>query len=241
MQPLPPAACKPARKVDKTKKLIELGPGEGHQHTASVLVLHGFGDSAAGWFEPALFWAERLPHARFVLPTAPFSESMGTTSWFDLGGEGVARTFAASAELLAELLLAEEDAVGAGRVVVAGFSQGGALAYHLGLARRARRDGAPALAGVAALSTFLRREAVDEIAAGAKATHVLICHGTEDDRIPGGADGARAAAEHLRKAGVADVDLKIYHGMGHAATEEELRDILVWLHRVLPGDAASRL
>ena len=45
-----PALCKPAHVVDKETKRIELGPGEGHAHTASLLLLHGFGDNASGWY-----------------------------------------------------------------------------------------------------------------------------------------------------------------------------------------------
>lgn len=42
------ALCTPEERVNKEAKLVIVGPGEGHQHTATVLVLHGFGDTAAG-------------------------------------------------------------------------------------------------------------------------------------------------------------------------------------------------
>merc|ERR1711972_115148 len=118
-------------------------------------------------------------------------------------------TFAESVHSLEQLLQKEELAVGAGRVVVAGFSQGGALAYHLGLARPNRHVG-----GVAALSTFLRKETTEQFSHVSQTSAVLICHGTEDDRIPGGANGAKQARERLTHLGVDDVELKIYEGMG---------------------------
>eukprot|EP00446_Apocalathium_sp_SHHI-4_P040471 CAMPEP_0177345256 /NCGR_PEP_ID=MMETSP0368-20130122/28549_1 /TAXON_ID=447022 ORGANISM="Scrippsiella hangoei-like, Strain SHHI-4" /NCGR_SAMPLE_ID=MMETSP0368 /ASSEMBLY_ACC=CAM_ASM_000363 /LENGTH=245 /DNA_ID=CAMNT_0018806817 /DNA_START=1 /DNA_END=738 /DNA_ORIENTATION=- len=226
--------CEPAHQVDKAQKLIHVGPAKGRQHTATVLMLHGFGDSAAGWFEPAMFWAQRLPHVRFVLPTAPVSNTMGTTSWFDFGGGDMASTFDASVRALGALIQQEEAVVGAGCIVVAGFSQGGALAYHLGLTRAGQR-----LGGVVAMSTFLLPEVDSKFSADARETPILICHGTADDRIPGGADGARRARERLVKFGVSNVELKIYEGMGHSATDGELLDILQWLRHTLPSDASS--
>lgn len=232
--------CEPQHVVDRATKLIQVGPGKGHQHTASVIFIHGFGDNAAGWFEPAMWWAERLPHVRFVLPTAPVSRTMGATSWFDFGGGDTAGTFAASTQSLNLLLRKEEAAVGASRVVVAGFSQGGALAYHLALTRSQQP-----LGGAAALSTFLRQESIEQLSEVSKPTPILICHGTVDDRIPGGAEGARQAVNRLRQRGVEDVELKIYEGMGHSATDVELLDILHWFRRVLPdaglANPSSRL
>ena len=49
-----PALCKPEHLVDRDTKRIELGPGEGHAHTASLLLLHGFGDNASGWYVHSL-------------------------------------------------------------------------------------------------------------------------------------------------------------------------------------------
>ena len=98
-------------------------------------------------------------------------------------------------------------------MVVAGFSQGGALAYHLGLNAAGASEGSGGrLGGLVALSTFLRPQLVDPRAASAPATievsgavmstPVLICHGDADDRIPGGAAGAEQAAETLTSAGM---------------------------------------
>lgn len=221
--------------MDRPKKLIRLGPGDGHQHTASVLLLHGFGDNAAGWFEPAMWWAERLPHVRFILPTAPVSATMGTTSWFDFGGSEMEASFVESVNNLTTMLSEEEATVGSSRIVVAGFSQGGALAYHLGLTRTS----AP-LGGVVAMSTFLRGEASANVADSALSTPVLICHGTDDDRIPGGAAGAQLARDELSGLGMKHLELIIYDGMGHSACDKELHDVLRWLQRTLPEET-SRL
>jgi len=126
---------------------------------------------------------------------------------------------------------AEIQIVGAERVVVAGFSQGGALAYSLGLCNPTQR----AIGGIVALSTFWPGKKV--AATGATTTTpVLICHGTADDRIPGGVSAVQKTRDMLKTLGVADVELMLYEGLGHSASMAELNDVLRWMRRVVPGD-----
>ena len=261
------ALCMPTQVVDKPSKLIVLGPGEGHAHSATVLMLHGFGDTAAGWYSPAMYWAQRLPHVRFILPTAKVDASMGgVPSWFPFAGDNVKEGFLRAAVGLKEVVDHEAEVLaasgGAQRVVVAGFSQGGALAYYLGLQRGGGAQsgggtgqsgggagggaGEERLGGVLALSTFLRKVSQDGVPADTYApgegvvtvtsmdTPVWIAHGTADDRIPGGAKGAARAQQTLEEEGMGDVTLKIYEGMGHEASQRELDDALMFLKRVLP-------
>lgn len=253
---LSPALCKPAHVVDKETKRIELGPGEGHAHTASVLLLHGFGDNASGWYTAALWWTERLPGLKIIIPTAPYDPHQGCHSWFPLGGSAatMADGVASAVAGLAKEVEAQVSAVGGQRVVVAGFSQGGALAYHLGLNAAGASEGSEArLGGLVALSTFLRPQLVAphaisapatiEVTGAVMSTPVLICHGDADDRIPGGAAGAEQAAEMLMSAGMTDVSLKIYTGMHHSVSEQELVDVLDFLRRIveLPDGPVARL
>eukprot|EP01062_Namystynia_karyoxenos_P073356 TRINITY_DN70158_c0_g1_i1.p1 TRINITY_DN70158_c0_g1~~TRINITY_DN70158_c0_g1_i1.p1 ORF type:complete len:261 (+),score=73.42 TRINITY_DN70158_c0_g1_i1:73-783(+) len=231
------ALCEPTHSVDRSTRRVHLGPGAGHEHTASVLLLHGFGDTAAGWFDPCYYWAQRLPHVRFVLPTAPLCPEMGTTSWFPFMGPNRRKGFAESAAALREIIDAEAAAVGShNRVVVAGFSQGGALAYELGL-------GSPKqpLGGVVALSTFMPQATAEGARGPALQTPVLICHGTLDDRIPGGSRGAEQTRDRLAASGATDVTLRVYEGLGHAASQEEVADVLEFLRRVLPQPPAPKL
>lgn len=180
-----------------------------------------------------------------MLPTAPFDRDEGCHSWFPItagaargGGDLLAGAAAAVGELIAAecAVLAARGA--ASRVAVCGFSQGGALAYRVGL-------GAPPpwgsgrLAAVAALSAFV--PPLPEPAAEALSTPVFIAHGTADDRIPGGAAGAGRAADGLRSRGFADVRLKVYGGLGHEASQEEVDDLLAFLRATLPPSPAARL
>lgn len=45
------------------------------QHSATVILMHGLGDTASGWEEPAVMLQAKLPHVKLVLPTAPMVRS----------------------------------------------------------------------------------------------------------------------------------------------------------------------
>jgi dipeptidyl aminopeptidase/acylaminoacyl peptidase len=62
---------------------------------------------------------------------------------------------------------------------------------------------------------------------------VLIAHGTDDDRI-GLEGGALRTEKVLKEFGWKDVRMKIYEGLGHSASEDEMRDIFQFLQEVIP-------
>jgi phospholipase/carboxylesterase len=135
-----------------------------------------------------------------------------------------------------EALIAREKARGvpASRLVLAGFSQGGAMALHTGLRHGER------LAGVMALSCFL--PLADRVAAEASAANrdvpVFLAHGTHDPVIP--LARARQAHEVLTGLGYA-VEWHEYP-MPHSVCDAELRDIGAWLARILarrPGQSVT--
>jgi phospholipase/carboxylesterase len=109
------------------------------------------------------------------------------------------------------------------RIVLAGFSQGGAVALHAGLAGSGR------LAGVLGLSTYLPA-AAQLAAAGPIAVDVPVClmHGSDDPVIPIAV--ARASTAVLRAEGVT-VEWSTYR-MGHELVAPQIRDISDWLQRV---------
>lgn len=112
------------------------------------------------------------------------------------------------------------------RIVVAGFSQGGAIALTAAL-----RSPQP-LAGAIALSTWLplAESYPAALAPEATATPVLACHGTQD-QVVRMAYGERSAAR-LRELGFT-VDWRTY-AMPHSATAQEIADIAEWLAQKLP-------
>jgi phospholipase/carboxylesterase len=209
---------------------IESGPSP----RASIIWLHGLGADGHD-FEPIVPDLE-LPASlpvRFVFPHAPL---MPVTingfavmrAWYDVTGDGREdETGIRASEARVETLLAREKARGIGpaSIVLAGFSQGGAVALQTGL-RYAER-----LAGLLPLSTYL--PLADKLAAEASPANrtvpILMCHGLHDPLIP----QARAlrSRDALRALGY-DVDWREYP-MPHAVCAEEIADIGRWLRRVL--------
>lgn len=212
-------------------------------HTASVVFLHGLGDTAQGWLQPAEYLQARCPQTRWVLPTAPESPvtvnmGMPMPSWFDITGQGLRDTepcagLDESCAAVAELVRAEIEAVGAERVVLGGFSQGGAVSLHLGLglADAELAD----LAGVLSLSAFLPRLAAARARAslpeGSKRAAVQMCHGDADPMV----ELAWAQKSHALLAGRGVPSaLEVFPGLTHSASVEELDFIVTWLQARLP-------
>ena len=204
---------------------------------ASVVWLHGLGADGHD-FEPVvpeLGLPPELP-VRFVFPHAPrqpvtLNGGMVMRAWYDVYGlDGPRREDEAgirAAQTRVEALLAREKARGvpAGRLVLAGFSQGGAIALQAGLRHPER------LAGVLALSCYL--PLADTLAAEAHpANHdvpLFMAHGAWDQMIP----LARAARSRDVLTGLGyRVEWREYP-MPHAVCAEELGDVGAWLRAVL--------
>lgn len=194
---------------------------------ASVIVLHGLGDTAFGWSDVAGMWAASMPTVRFVLPTAPIrpvtlNGGMQMTAWYDIttlddkeeddcAGVDESRT------RIDAMIQSEADKVGgASRVLLAGFSQGGALALYTGFQREAP------LAGVLCLSGYLPKPATFQVHAASLGTHVMFCHG-DSDMVVRWAFGNKSAA-HLQKLGISNMEFKTYEDMGHSACAQEISD-----------------
>ncbi len=212
---------------------LETGP----RPTAAVIWLHGLG--ADGYdFEPIvpeLDLADR-PAVRFVFPHAPMrpitiNNGAVMRAWYDVVSlEGTRREDDAgvrASQASVETLIARERSRGvpAARLVLAGFSQGGAIALQTGL-RHAER-----LAGIMALSTYL--PLASTVAAEASAANrdvpIFMAHGRHDSLIP--IERGTISREALRKAGY-DVEWHDYP-MEHAVCGEEIADIAAWLRSVL--------
>ena len=205
---------------------------------ATVIWLHGLGDDGRGWSEvvPAL----GLPRdfaIRFLFPHAPImpvtiNNGMRMRAWYDIRQanlndradvDGVRQS-----QGHVERLLAREWARGIlpGRTLLAGFSQGGAIALYAGL-RNAER-----LAGIVALSTYVigaeRLQA--EASVANRDLPIFMAHGTYDQVVQ------LAWAEHSRDVLVAGgwpVEWHVYP-IEHSAAIEEVVAAGAFISRVLP-------
>jgi phospholipase/carboxylesterase len=209
---------------------METGPSP----KAAIIWLHGLGADGHDFepIVPELGLPASLP-VRFVFPHAPLmpvtiNQGMVMRAWYDVTGDGREdesgiRASQARVETLVEREKARD--VGARAIVLAGFSQGGAVALQTGLRCSER------LAGLLALSTYL--PLADKVAAEASPANrtvpILMCHGLHDPLIP----PARAlrSRDALRALGYT-VDWKEYP-VPHAVCAEEIMDISGWLRRVL--------
>jgi phospholipase/carboxylesterase len=212
---------------------IETGPSP----TRTVIVLHGLGDSGHG-FAPI---AEELDLSalgpvRFVLPHAPerpvtINGGYVMRAWYDILGTDLVRREdepgLRASQVAIEALIAAENARGvpSSRIVLAGFSQGCAMALLTGLRHRER------LAGVAGLSGYLPLAATTatERSEANRSVPLFLAHGTQDPVVlyPRGV----ASRDALAALGYA-IEWHDYP-MPHSVCAEEIIDLNRWLLRVL--------
>jgi len=208
----------------------------GNNPTAAVIWLHGLGADGHD-FEPIVpeLRLSRSLSLRFVFPHAPvrpvtLNNGMPMRAWYDilqLGGGPEDEAGVRASQTLVEGMIAGEQKRGieARRIVLAGFSQGGAIALQTALRSRER------LAGVLALSTYLPIAAKLE-AERSKANQdvpIFMAHGLHDDIIP--LRKAELSRDVLAKNGYA-VEWKTYP-MPHSVCAEEVADIARFLARLL--------
>jgi phospholipase/carboxylesterase len=204
--------------------------------TASVLWLHGLGADGHD-FEPVVpVLSLGELGARVVLPHAPsmpvsINGGFVMPAWYDIreGDLAVRHDEAGirtSATQLEAWLQAERDrGIPAERIVVAGFSQGGAMALHVGLRRGER------LAGIVALSTYLTLP--EKLAAEASEAQaglpIFQAHGSVDPVVT--PDRGHGTRDRLVADGYA-VEWHEYP-MEHAVCPEELTDLGAWFAQIL--------
>lgn len=208
----------------------------------AIVWLHGLGADGHD-FEPIVPELVRRdwPALRFVFPHAPvrpvtINNGVRMRAWYDIrdmsfaGNSGANRADEAGVEesvAQVEALIARENALGIPneRIVLAGFSQGGAITLAAGLRRR------EPLAGLVALSTYLPapQKAATQLHEAARSQPLFVAHGTQDPVVPFQAGQYSAAL--LQKLGFT-VDWHSYP-MAHQVCAEEIRDLGDWLSRRL--------
>ena len=206
--------------------------------TCSVIWLHGLGADGNDFVSiiPELHLPEN-PAIRFIFPSAP---SMPVTvnggyvmpAWYDIvgrnlmdqeDGEGIKR----SAKSVIELIEREvQRGIAYQNIVLAGFSQGCAMALYIGLRLPHQLAGILALSGYLPLAMSLKLEKHS----ANQSTPIFMAHGTYDPVVA--LDRAQASYALLEKLGY-QIDWNEYP-MEHSVNHEELSDISRFLQTVLP-------
>ncbi|MGD9034488.1 MAG: hypothetical protein PVJ69_00365 [Desulfobacteraceae bacterium] len=203
---------------------------------ASIIWLHGLGADGHDFepIVPELRLPETLP-IRFVFPHAPkrpvtINAGMIMRAWYDVtgipGSGGIELDdFYESVDHLDTLIQNEmESGMPSERILLAGFSQGGAISLHTGLTYGKH------LAGVLALSTYLptAENIAEEISLINKDIPIMMAHGTMDPVIPV-AHGIRTK-QALGRLGY-QISWREYPIM-HGVCIEEIQDIGAWLLKI---------
>ena len=212
---------------------IETAP----QPAASVIWLHGLGADGRD-FEPIVpeLCLPREPGIRFIFPHAPhrpvtINQGYVMRAWYDVAATEFGRRedeagIRESEQAVRALIQREtERGIASERIVLAGFSQGGAVVLHTGLRLPQR------LAGIMALSTYL--PLADTLTAEAHPANadvpIFMAHGTDDPLIP--VSLGQQSADLLTRRG-ANLEWRTYE-MEHSVCLDEIHDIAAWLIRTL--------
>lgn len=223
--------------INQDVAVLEINPSR--PATACVILLHGLGADGHDLapLAEAFGTAGRHP-VKFMLPHAPYrpvtiNDGRVMRAWYDIRGLDLNQSqdeegIAASAVALLDLVEAQIGAgIPAQRIVIGGFSQGGAVALYAGLGCSRR------LGGILALSTYLplydrvRQQGVT----GDVTTPIMMAHGTHDPVVP--PEYGVLSRRRLEALGYS-VTWRDY-AMGHSLCEQEIGDISAWLNAVFDG------
>jgi predicted esterase len=211
------------------------------QATASVIILHGLGDSGEGWrfLSDMLHQHDKFKTVNFIFPNAPvkplsIAGGQEVSQWFDIyemgnpnarqDEDGYWASVARVGNWIDDEIL---NGIDPSKIVVGGFSQGASLSLGISAAYDKK------LAGILCLSGFfnMRQGITSRLKDANKSTDIFHGHGDMDPMIR--VDLAKSAAKYFKEQGFANYNLKIYPGMGHSTCEEELTDIADFLIKSL--------
>lgn len=203
--------------------------------TAAVIWLHGLGASGHDFVPivPELHLPSDMA-IRFIFPHAPtipvtINGGMAMPAWYDILAMDMERKIdnqqiMASADAVKALVEREISAgISSDKIVLAGFSQGGAVCYQAALTYD------KPLAGLMTLSTYFATFQSIVPAAANKSLPIHLFHGTQDQMVP--EEMGLKAMEVLNLLGHKP-EYKNYP-MGHEVHPQEIRDISAWLQKVL--------
>jgi lysophospholipase-2 len=228
---------------------VILTPHDESAQSATVILCHGLGDTSEGWVDVAEKLSTSLPYVKFILPTAStrrvtMNMGMEMPSWYDIVGlDRRANEYCDGIEVsrtrLTDMINDETSNFGLprSRIVLAGFSQGGALSLYTGM--QLSSEGGR-LAGIALMSGYLPHSSGFAISPGLESTPIFHGHGTSDPLVR--LDAANDSRDVVtRERGATDYRLVTYPNLAHSVSPREISDVLAFLREVLPPDETCRV
>ncbi|KAH9899448.1 Phospholipase/carboxylesterase [Cubamyces lactineus] len=231
-------------------KVLSVAPRA--KHTATIIFVHGLGDTGYGWKPVADMFAGEMQHVKWVLPHAPTipvtaNGGMQMPGWFDIyefgsinsreDEEGMLKT----AHALNQLITAEVDAgIPADRILLGGFSQGAAMSLLTGITTERRLAGLAVLSGWLPIRTKVKAMMNDH----AKKLPIFWGHGKMDPIVQ--YDRATMSLEYIKaqlglntlvspdKVLEGGIEFHSYDFLPHSVDDKELADLKTFLKKVLP-------
>ncbi|ETI23157.1 hypothetical protein G647_04954 [Cladophialophora carrionii CBS 160.54] len=220
------------------------------KHTATVIMAHGLGDSGKGLTGGRVSLAEtwrrrgKFEDVKFVFPNAPnipitVNFGMRMPGWYDITDfsdlkqahdePGILRSRITFTKLITDEI---EAGIPSNRIILGGFSQGGAMSLFTGVTTPHK------LGGVFGLSCYLVlgdkiKDFAKEANEANKDTPFFMGHGDADEVVK--YTWGQQTAEVLRKELGHKVEFKTYRGLPHSAVPEEIDDLEEFIKKCLPA------
>jgi predicted esterase len=221
-------------------------------HDATVIFMHGLGDTYGGWQDQVREIASGFPSVRWILPLAPVMKvglngGQPSTAWYDISVEAIPFIMGGKLDIgkplpapgiedsRGEILAVIQEEINAGvdpaRIVVGGFSMGAATALYTGLQLPVQ------IGGVLALSGYIPNHHEFCVTDVCKSTPVFQGHGFSDQVLPFaiGQLSSQLLKSHF---GATNVEFKSYP-MPHSTCLQEISDVTNWLTGILKSGRAS--
>ncbi|KAJ5542593.1 hypothetical protein N7461_008596 [Penicillium sp. DV-2018c] len=222
------------------------------KHTATVIMAHGLGDSGAGWMALAQNWRRRgkFDEVAFIFPNAPaipitVNFGMSMPGWYDISKLGRDLDFEESLRSQDEAgilrsrdyfntLIKEEmdKGIKASRIILGGFSQGGAMSIFTGVTCKEKLGGVFGLSSYLLLSDRIKNYLPEEWVN--KKTPFFLGHGLEDEVVK--FEFGKKSAEMLKTLGLEDVSFHQYANLGHSADPQEIDDLESFIEKAIPAE-----
>lgn len=227
------------------------------KHTATVIMAHGLGDSGAGWMGLAQNWRRRgmFEEVAFIFPNAPMipiTVNFGMTmpGWYDISKLGrdldfeeILRTqdepgILRSRDYFNTLIKEQMDqGIKPSRIVLGGFSQGGAISLYSGVTNKEKLGGVFGLSCYLPLSDRVTNQIPENWPN--KKTPFFLGHGTVDEVVQ--YEFGRLSSKLMKDIGLENVQFNTYPDLGHSADPQEIEDLEKFLQQTIPpeGDGQS--